>query len=180
MSDLGHIQLQQGASVLLWGVLGILLAFVPAFLLLPQLPRPNGFRCALLSGLWACFVGLPVTYYWSKALHDRLHNLREQLHSANVLLDDEKKQYPGRLRWMPAWLGLFERAFYSILIGLDVAGGAAFVGVWIALKLAGGWQVRSKGTMYGHAIFVAGLLGNSMSVMFGLVAGLVIRAFTRH
>jgi len=30
--------------------------------------------------------------------------------------------------------------------------------------------------MYGHAIFVAGLLGNAMSILFGVVAGLVIRA----
>jgi tetrahydromethanopterin S-methyltransferase subunit B len=92
------------------------------------------------------------------------------------LLEEEKKSYPGRVPWMPAWIGLFERALYCLLIGGNVDGGAAFIGVWVGIKLAGGWQVWSKGTTYGRAIFFSGLLGNAMSVIYGIVAGLVIKA----
>jgi hypothetical protein len=79
--------------------------------------------------------------------------------------------------WIPGWIGFFERALYSLLIGLDVGGGAAFIGVWIGVKLAGGWQSWSKGTTYGRATLGVGLLGNAMSVLFGVVAGLVIRTY---
>jgi hypothetical protein len=174
-----HIKIEQGMEVLICGILGILIAFVPTLLLVYHLPRPFVYLSILLAGLWACLVGLPLTYWWSEAIHKRLDCWRNKL-ILQKILEEADKPYPGRSPWMPAWLGFFERGFYSILIGLDVGGGAAFVGVWIALKMAGGWQVRSKGTGYGHAIFVAGLLGNLMSLHYGLVAGLVIRALIIH
>src|SRR5208337_2276734 len=108
---------------------------------------------------------------WSRALHKRVTLLRSQLVSIDALTDEEKALPPGRLEWMPAWVGAFERAFYCLLIGLNVTGGVAFIGVWVGLKSAGGWQIWSKGTTYGRAIFFAGLLGNAMSILFGVVAG---------
>jgi hypothetical protein len=97
--------------------------------------------------------------------------------SAGELTPEEQEQYPQRLRWQPAWVGIFERAFYCLLIGLHIEGGGAFIAGWVALKMAGGWQLWSRGTTYGRAIFFSGLLGNTMSVLFGVVSGLVIRFY---
>ena len=170
------VQVPQGAEVLFWGIFGVVLAILPTLLLLPGAPRLHAPWSTIAPILWACFVGWPATYYWSGALHKRIAVLRNELDKVNSLLPEEKKQYPGRVPWMPAWIGLFERAFYAALIGLGVEGAAGFIGVWIGFKLAGGWQVWSKGTTYGRAIFFSGLLGNAMSIAFGFVGGFVIRA----
>jgi hypothetical protein len=172
----GNISVPQGWEVFASGTIGSLLGIVPALMLLPGAPTlPSPWK-VVLPICWACFVGWPVTYIWSAALHKRIAALRSELIAAEALTLEERKQYPGRVPWMPAWIGLFERALYCLLIGLDVAGGATFIGVWVGIKLAGGWQVWSKGTTYGRAILFAGLLGNAMSVLFGVVAGLATRS----
>ncbi len=176
--QVAQVVVKQGDDVLKWGVVGILLACIPAAVLLPGIPSLGPYLAIIGPILWACLVGWPVTFFWSKSLHARIAILREKLLAVNGLQDDEKKSYPGRVPWMPAWVGIFERAFYTVLIGLNVEGGAAFIGVWVGLKLAGGWQLWSTGTTYGRAIFFSGLLGNAMSVTFGIVAGLTTRALT--
>jgi hypothetical protein len=162
---------------LFWGIIGSLLALVPATMLLPILrPLISPLR-ELFPLIWAILVGGLVTFAWSNALHERVTTLGYRLDSLGALAPDEKEQYAARLQWIPGWLGIFERVFYSLLIGLDVTGGAAFIGVWVGIKLAGGWQSWSKGTTYGRAIFFIGLLGNAMSILFGVVAGLVLRSY---
>ena len=79
--------------------------------------------------------------------------LRSRLERLDLLSDEEKQKHLGRVRWMPAIVGLFERFFYTLLVVLNVSSGASFIAVWVGLKLAGGWQVWSKGTTYGHALF---------------------------
>lgn len=176
VEPIARVTVPQGGAVAASGIIGVVLACLPAIALLPSVPALHKSLHFIGPVLWACLVGWPVTYFWSKALHKRIALLRQELMNVDGLLDEEKQSYPGRVPWMPAWIGLFERAFYSVLIGLDVEGGAAFIGVWIGLKLAGGWQLWSTGSTYGRAIFFSGLLGNIMSAAFGLVAGLVIRS----
>jgi len=166
----------QGWQVLVWGIVGSLLGIAPAVLLLPGMPVITQPWKVLAPICWACFIGWPVTYYWTDALHKRIADLRKRLESLGILTDEEMKQYPGRVPWLIVWIGLFERAFYAILIGMDIAGGATFIGVWIGIKLAGGWQAWSKGTTHGRAVLFASLLGNAMSMLYGVIAGLVIRS----
>ena len=158
------------------GIVGIVLAIAPALLFLPSplttLPLP-----ILISIVWAPLAGWPVTSAWSKALHKRAASLRNPVDFKGGLNRDVQESETGRVDWIPGWIGFFERALYSLLIGLDVGGGAAFIGVWIGVKLAGGWQSWSKGTTYGRATLGIGLLGNAMSVLFSVVAGLVIRTY---
>jgi hypothetical protein len=168
------ITVKQGCCVVFLGILGSLLAIVPSVLLLPSFPCLPTHCELLLPIIWACFVGWPVTFYWSKAIHERIKDLRLKLIKEKLFSEDELKQDAGRLPWMPAWIGIFERAFYALLIGLNVTGGFAFIGAWVAIKLAGGWQVWSKGSTYGRAVLFAGLLGNAMSLSFGLISGIVI------
>jgi hypothetical protein len=163
-----------GWRVAVWGLLGAALAAAPAGLLLLEVPKEYRPWTVVGLVLWAVLVGHFVTSGWVSALHERISYLRTRLERHGLLSDDEQKKRLGRLPWMPAVLGLFERAFYSMLVGLAVSSGASFIAVWVGLKLAGGWQVWSKGTTFGHALFFVGLLGNAMSVLFGVVAGLVI------
>jgi len=170
------VQVAQGCKVVLWGVLGSAIALFPAVFLWPGI---GAFPCVgivLGAALWASVVGVPVTYGWSGAIHARVEAIRQVLDRKNQLLPGEIKRYPLRITWMPAWIGVFERGFYCSLIGLDVPQGATFIGAWIALKFVSGWSAYSKGSTYARAIFFAGLLGNAMSLLFGVVAGLVIRA----
>jgi hypothetical protein len=176
----------QGWKVLICGIIGSFLGILPAAIFIPGVyPVLPGMLAlpwlwtVLVPICWACFVGWPITYFWSKWLHERVDEcLRHHLFSAGELTPEEQVQYPRRIRWLPAWLGIFERAFYCLLIGLHIEGGAVFIAGWVALKMAGGWQLWSRGTTYGRAIFFSGLLGNTMSVLFGVVSGLVIRFYS--
>ena len=79
-----------------------------------------------------------------------------------------------RVRWIPITVGGFERAIITTLVRWNVSGSAAFIGAWVAVKTAGGWASWSKETTYGRAILFIGLLGNALSILFGLVGGLMI------
>lgn len=179
-TDLNHkgIPKTQGWPVLISGIVGIafgiapiifyapgwglvisgkvysLFGIAPGFFLIPYVKIP-------VLTCWACIVGIPFTTWWSKALHNRITAQRQA--RAQI-----------RVQWLPAWIGVFERAFYCILIGYNISGAAALIGVWVGLKSAGGWQKFSKGTTYGRAIFFSGLLGDCMSALFGIVAGTLI------
>jgi len=171
------IHVPQGWKVFAVGLFGSLMGIAPISLLFISRHELRPVWTVLAILLWASVAGGLVTYYWSTALHDRVAALRRQLDAAGLLTPDERDRHPWRLEWMPAWLGIFERMLYCFLIGLNVAGGAAFVGAWVVLKMAGGWQSWSKGSMHGQALFIAGLLGNAMSVLFGVVAGIVLRSY---
>lgn len=161
-----------GHRVLVFGLLGIALGIAPAILFLIDLvplPRPWGVVGPIL---WACLIGVPATKRWSAALHERIDQVKELTEHQT----DRAQPFPGRLPWIPAWIGVFERGMYCLLLGAQVPGAAAFIGAWIALKVAGGWQIWSKGTTYGRAIFFAGLLGNMMSLLFGVVGGALMAA----
>lgn len=168
-----RLQVRQGPRVVMWGLLGISAAITPIL----GFPIESDKWNVVLLVLWSSVIGWPVTFYWSKALHDRLPVLRKRLNKRQKHGQWEiEDSPPDRVLWLPAWLGIFERALFSILIGLNIAGGAGFIGAWVGFKLAGGWKTWSKGTTYTSALFMIGLLGNIMSVAFGVIAGLMIRS----
>lgn len=170
-----EITVKQGCGVVFVGILGSLLAIIPSTLLLPSFPfvmyTPSK---VLIPVIWAVGMGGLITYFWSKAIHERLEILRTRLFEEDLLCEDEKLA-PGRLIWMPVWLGMFERGYYSLLIGLNVSGAATFIGVWVGFKLTSGWQTWGKGTTYSRALRFAGLLGNAMSLSYGIISGIVMK-----
>jgi len=172
------MKLFQKMAVPFLGIVGVALAIAPALLFIPS-PLTIPPLPILISIAWAPLAGWAVTSAWSKALHEQAAFLKNSVDFEHGVKRDVQESEAGRVDWIPGWIGFFERALYSLLIGLDVGGGAAFIGVWIGVKLAGGWQSWSKGTTYGRATFGIGLLGNAMSALFGVVAGLVIRAYVR-
>jgi hypothetical protein len=98
-----EIIIKQGGSVLFIGILGSILAIVPSVLLMISCAHslPTYWKL-ILPIFWACIVGAVITWFWSGAVHDRIKNIH--------LSDDDPKQSPERLKWMPSWIGIFERA----------------------------------------------------------------------
>jgi hypothetical protein len=110
-------------------------------------------------------VGIPVTYFWSRLLHEVVQGRRAP-----------EDQQADRIPWIPLTIGILERAMITTLVGWNVSGAASFIGAWIVVKSAGGWANWSKGTTYGRAVLFVGLLGSAMSVLFALFGGLLIAA----
>ena len=113
-------------------------------------------------------VAMPVTYFWSMFLHKLLEKHKQQ----------EDKE-ATRIKWIPSTIGVAERILFTVLIGWNVSGTAGFIGSWILVKQLGGWNSWGKGTTYNRAVFFVGLLGNTMSVLFGVVGGLIIYSPSR-
>jgi len=166
-----QLPLPMGSKVLIAGTVGIAMSVAPLLMLIDDCLGSYRRWLVPLVVLWACLIGWPFTYWWSAALHERIDGLK----SVTRGVADADNDSPQRVAWIPAWIGLFERGVFCLLIGTEVPAAATFIGGWIALKLAGGWQVWSKGTTYGRAIFFTGLLGNMMSALFGVVGGIVVK-----
>ena len=171
-----NLDVPQGGRLVLVGAFGMAFAILPALLPLVPLDLAPGPLAVAVPLAWAVLIGLPVAYLWTATLHARMAALRNGLRKVGGLTVDEDRTSPGRVPWMEAWLGLFERAAYAALIGFAVPGAAAFIAIWVALRQAEGWQVWSKGTTYGRSVFLAAMLQTAMSLAFGLSAGLAMRA----
>ena len=170
-----EINVPAGIKIWLWGIFGSLLGIAPAVLLIPKTHLLNSPQYVIFPITWAVLLGGLVTFFWSESLHERTVEFWNKLKKEKELGDEEDRMY-HRVPWMPVCIGLFERTFYSLLIGLNVSSAATFIVGWVILKSGAGVGLWSKGTSYGRAILFAGLLGNAMSVLFGVVAGLVIRS----
>jgi len=76
---------------------------------------------------------------------------------------------------VPAWIiGVLERLFFTVLIGLDVSGAPTAMVGWLALKMATNWNHpawKEKPDM--RAFALSALLGGLVSMFFALLGGLV-------
>lgn len=159
----------QGWQVAFLGVVGPILGLLPFVLAtMGILPKHNSWVNGSIL-LWGIVVGSFVSNLWTNAIHTRVAKW------AAILGHQEEAHQ--RLPWMPGWIGALERLVYIVLLSSNVQNGATFIGVWVALKLAAGWQpINSKGGPIARATVAAGLLGNIMSVLFGVAAGAALRA----
>jgi hypothetical protein len=75
--------------------------------------------------------------------------------------------------YMPRVLGLVERALFIASIQ---ASQAEFIGVWLALKVAGQWRAWSEGIVgsSGRTVFSIFLVGSGMSVAYAFVGAKMI------
>jgi len=117
-------------------------------------------KLLLIGYVFSILVAIPITYRWSCFLHKKVGTYRK---------DTEAE----RIWWIPVLVGIFERAIITTLVGFNVSGTAGYIGAWIVLKSAGGWQTLSEGT-YGRAVFFIGLIGSITSILFAIVVGLII------
>jgi hypothetical protein len=81
---------------------------------------------------------------------------------------------------LPLLIGVIERALYFIAW---LSGQASFIGVWLAIKVAGGWRGWSKGqtidwsngrkTVTGRHLFNSTLVGSAVSLLNAVVGAFV-------
>lgn len=108
-------------------------------------------------------IAIPITYYWSIFLFRLIRH-----HNPNP------ENIPERIPFIPLLIGVFERAIITTLVGFSIPGAAAFIGTWVLIKAAGGWQTWGEGK-YARAVLFVGLLGSALSIVFALVAGIILR-----
>lgn len=79
--------------------------------------------------------------------------------------------------WLPRILGCVERALYVASFQL---GKPEFIGVWLALKVAGGWKrwtedKEHKGRIItGRAVYNIFLIGNALSIAYAAVGAKLV------
>jgi hypothetical protein len=173
-----HPWVSPGPHVLIVAFLGPVVGLAPlglvAWGVLAPLLSPNAPSVVFLV-CWGVGLGAVAGSWWIESLHARVDAWATQLREKYPKAKDGEHDSPLRLPWMPSLLGAFERLIYILLLAFNVESGATFIGVWVALKMAGGWQLMKPGTPVGRATFVVGLLGNAMSVLYGIGAGAAIR-----
>lgn len=82
----------------------------------------------------------------------------------------------------PEAIGLLERTLYTAAWQLAVPG---FVGIWLVLKVAGGWKgwtedlSVSNARVSGRTVFNVFLLGTGTSLAYGVIGALIIQRLNR-
>ena len=78
--------------------------------------------------------------------------------------------------WHPAFIGMIERVMYTSCVLL---GWQNFIAVWLALKAVPQWRLWTEGIkdLQGRAIFNIFLIGNALSVIYGVAGGLIVKWF---
>ena len=80
----------------------------------------------------------------------------------------------NRNTWHPAFIGTIERVMYTSCVLL---GWQNFIAVWLALKAVPQWRLWTECTkdLHGRAIFNIFLIGNALSVIYGVAGGLIVK-----
>jgi hypothetical protein len=78
------------------------------------------------------------------------------------------------LPFLSASIGTIERFMYT---SAYLLGAKEFIAVWLALKLA--WQWRPDQDEKSRTMFYILLIGNALSIIFGVSGALVIQVFLR-
>lgn len=87
---------------------------------------------------------------------------------AKPSLSQDGKRVPG---WV---LGLVERLFFTVLVGLKIPGAPAAMMGWLALKLATNWNHPDwKDKPDIRAFALSALLAGLVSMLFALLGGIV-------
>jgi hypothetical protein len=122
-------------------------------------------------------VSIPVTAAWPNLLYRLLDSYVPRRYVPRMATAVETGEVAGRERiwWIAVLVGIFERTLITTLVAYDVSGVASFIAGWVALKMALGWQRWSTGTQYARAAAFMALLGNVVSILFGVGGGILCR-----
>ena len=131
-------------------------------------------RSCWMGYFLAVVVGIPFTYAWSEFLFGLL-----ETRVPRTFRDIEAGRASSqRIWWIAMMVGIFERLLITTLVAYDVSGVSSFIVGWIALKMVSGWQQWGRGTQYARAAAFMALLGNAMSILFGIVGGILCKLAT--
>jgi hypothetical protein len=128
---------------------------------------PFTVRCRM-GYLISVVVGAFVTFGWSSLLFWLLDTYVKPADTEAAGLE--------RIWWIAVMVGVFERILITTLVAHDISGVASFIAGWIGIKMVSGWQRWGSGTRYARAASFMALLGNVMSVLFGVVGGVLCKA----
>ena len=112
--------------------------------------------------IFSALVAVPVTWGWSKFLFWCLDK-RVPTHDTTE-----------RIEWIPVLVGIIERTIVTTLIIWTPKLIPAFIGGWMALKVAGGWGLLRNPTTRNRATFFIGLLGNVVSLGWAIAVGVYV------
>ncbi len=112
--------------------------------------------------IFSAFLAAPITWGWSKFLFWML----DKRIPANKSTE--------RIEWIPIIVGIFERAIVTTLVIWTPKLTTAFIGGWMALKVAGGWGLLKEPTTRNRATFFIGLLGNVVSLGWAIAVGVYV------
>jgi hypothetical protein len=108
--------------------------------------------------------GIPFTYAWSEFLFWLL-----ETKVPRTTEDPERgAAAEQRIWWIAVMIGIFERLIITTLMAYAASAVGAFLTGGMGIKFASGWQRWSRNTRYTRAAAFMALLGNAMSILFGL------------
>lgn len=93
---------------------------------------------------------------------------------------DRNRLRPKELTWHAGVVGMLERALYVTAL---VMGQGSFIGIWLALKVAGQWkgwtatgnEDKDGGGPSGRAVYNIFLIGTALSLLYAVVGyGLIV------
>jgi hypothetical protein len=122
--------------------------------------------CLAIAFVAGVVGGIPATFGWSELLHRALNSRNPD------------REPPGRIWWIPATVGVFERTLAMTFVLWLPAALGGFMAAWIAVKAAGGWANLAKdGSTEGRAIYFIGLLGSVFSFSWAIAPALIVASF---
>jgi hypothetical protein len=121
-----------------------------------------------MSNLLSVF-GLHCEFFWGYFFSVLLSNLFISLCTSEIH-ELAKTKRPDYIWWIPACVGGAERLLYTVAW---INGQEKFIAVWLAFKGIANWKGWDQGGG-GRHLFNIFLLGNALSIAFGVVGGMLI------
>ncbi|HYA93109.1 MAG TPA: hypothetical protein VEK32_16600 [Thermodesulfobacteriota bacterium] len=133
------------------------------------------FACRIFFGLFfSLVIGEWVTTKFLNWIRGRIKENAKQIDNVE---DHEFESFSGNEYFPPRITGTLERLFFVLLVGFDVSGTAIAMILWVAVKMAAEWfsVIQEQREAWKMQVVFSALLGNVVSLLFALVAGLVFR-----
>ena len=122
----------------------------------------------IIGYLTSVIAGAIVTYFAREILHRLIKKKRAV---GDPLIQS--------ITWIPITIGILERALITTLVGFNVPGAAAFMAAWVAVKALHGWgRTKGKDSIYIRGKLFVGFINSLISMIFGVVGGLIFRFAT--
>ena len=129
------------------------------------------------------FYSIGIGHLMIYLLANRMHLSIQRDPNLQAHIEDEVVQFNKKWNRHPQFIGMIERALYTTAI---IHGGSEFIGLWIALKTVGRWQIwkdtNSVGSgwtkgLHGRLVFNLFLIVNGFSIAYAFFGARIIKMF---
>lgn len=87
------------------------------------------------------------------------------------------RKHMEEFKWSPRRVGVFERVLYTSAVVINKY---EFIAVWLAFKVIGEWKDSISKTHAGRVRTNNFILGNSLSIIFGVLGGILFKTFIEN